>query len=99
MSKKIEVLVILDNPKAQNIDLFEEYLKKEGFEAVENEIFAYRGFSTTPTFNTRAYIFGVFSRAFEMAKVFTCKLVCQIGENHPEVYLYEENGEFFKELS
>ncbi|MDR0580002.1 MAG: hypothetical protein LBG21_05310 [Campylobacteraceae bacterium] len=94
MSKEIEVLVVLENLKIQNRDLFEEYLKNEGFEGVES--FAYRGFSTTPVFNTKAYIFETFSKAFEEAGVFTCKLICQIGENPPEVYLYEK--EFFKEM-
>ncbi|MDR1285918.1 MAG: hypothetical protein LBJ88_06935 [Campylobacteraceae bacterium] len=98
MNKEIEVLVVLDTPQVQNVSSFEEYIKKEGFCAVDNEAFAYRGFSATPIFNTKAYIFGVFSKAFEIAEVLTCKLICQIGENPPEVYLYEKNGEFFKEI-
>ncbi|MDR1554550.1 MAG: hypothetical protein LBS39_00805 [Campylobacteraceae bacterium] len=98
MSKKIEVLVVLDSPKVQDIGLFEEYIKKEGFLTIENEPFAYKGFSTTPVFNTKAYIFETFSKAFEKVGVFTCKLICQIGENPPEVYLYEKSGEFFKEI-
>ncbi|MDR1461228.1 MAG: hypothetical protein LBI78_06235 [Campylobacteraceae bacterium] len=99
MSKETEVLVVLDNPKVKDIGLFEKHVKKEGFYIVENEAFAYRGFSTTPIFNTKAYIFGTFSKAFEIAEVLACKLICQIGENLPEVYLYEKDGEFFKEIS
>ncbi|MDR2342574.1 MAG: hypothetical protein LBD84_06015 [Campylobacteraceae bacterium] len=98
MSKEIEALVVLENLKIQKKELFEEYIKKEGFESVGNEPFVYRGFSTTPIFNTKAYIFETFSKAFEKVGVFTCKLVCQIGENPPEVYLYEKDGEFFKEM-
>jgi hypothetical protein len=96
MSKEIEVLVVLESLKIQKKDLFEKHIKEEGFESVDNEPFAYIGFSTTPIFNTRAYVFDVFLKAFKKAEVTTCKLVCQIDKNPPEVYLYD--GEFFKEM-
>ncbi|MDR3178095.1 MAG: hypothetical protein LBT96_03830 [Campylobacteraceae bacterium] len=96
MSDKTEVLVVLENLKIKNVDLFEKYLKEEGFERVEP--FAYMGFSSTPVFNTKAYIFETFAKAFEKFDIFACKLVCQIGENPPEIYLYEKEGEFFKEI-
>jgi hypothetical protein len=95
---KSEVLVVLDIGGAQNKKEFEAYLKDEGFEAVEGETFAYRGFSSTPIFNVRAYIFEVFTKAFEIASIDNCKLICQIGLNDFETYLYEKD-KFFTELN
>ncbi|MDR2080605.1 MAG: hypothetical protein LBP54_01805 [Campylobacteraceae bacterium] len=91
----IEVLVVLDIKEFSNQKEFEEYVLKEGFECVEP--FAYAGVSTTPVFNTRAYIFEVFLKAFEAAGVEECRLICQIGSNPPEAYLYKKD-DFFTEL-
>ncbi|MDR0761507.1 MAG: hypothetical protein LBF13_00505 [Campylobacteraceae bacterium] len=90
-----EVLVVLDIKKIANQTAFEEYIQKEGFECVEP--FAYTGVSTTPVFNTIAYIFEVFSKAFEIAGVEKCKLVCQVGSYPPAAYLYEKD-KFFTAL-
>ncbi|MDR2100228.1 MAG: hypothetical protein LBP40_05320 [Campylobacteraceae bacterium] len=93
----IEVLVVLDIEEILCKQEFEEYILKEGFESVDNEPFAYIGKSDTPFFNTKAYIFEVFSKAFEAAKLDKCKMICQISSNAPEVYLYTKE-KFFTEL-
>jgi hypothetical protein len=92
-----EVLVVLDVKETINKALFEEYILKEGFECAENEQFAYTGISTTPVFNTIAYIFEVFSKAFDMAGIEECRLICQIDSNPPVAYLYKKD-EFFTAL-
>jgi hypothetical protein len=93
----MEVLVVLDIARLSNKEEFEEFILDEGFAGIDNEPFAYMGESTTPVFNTRAYIFEVFSKAFETAKISDCKIICQIGSNPPEAYLYEKDN-FFTEL-
>jgi hypothetical protein len=93
----MEVLVVLEIKWLSNKEKFEEYILKEGFESVSGEPFAYMGVSTTPVFNTKAYIFEVFSKAFELAAINECKLICQIGSNPAETYFYKKD-DFFTEL-
>ncbi|MDR1975513.1 MAG: hypothetical protein LBQ18_00825 [Campylobacteraceae bacterium] len=93
---KNEVLVVLEEG-VENKKEFEGFILKEGFNAIENEPFAYTGVSTTPYFNTTAYIFEIFSKAFEKVGVNECKLICQIGSHPPTAYLYKKD-EFFTEL-
>ncbi|MDR0665979.1 MAG: hypothetical protein LBF71_01070 [Campylobacteraceae bacterium] len=92
-----EVLVVLDMKTMTNKAAFDEYILKEGFKSVENEPFAYIGVSTTPVFNVIAYIFEVFSKAFETAGVEECRLICQIGSHPPAIYIYKKD-EFFTAL-
>ncbi|MDR2789474.1 MAG: hypothetical protein LBB59_00625 [Campylobacteraceae bacterium] len=91
----IEVLVVLDIKELANQKEFEEYILKNGFECAAP--FAYTGMSATPVFNTQAYTFEVFSKAFDAAGVEECRLICQIGGYPPEAYLYKKE-EFFTEL-
>ncbi|MDR3346305.1 MAG: hypothetical protein LBS73_03925 [Campylobacteraceae bacterium] len=99
MSKtKTEVLVLLQFDGGKNRERFDAYLKDEGFDTIEGEADAYMGFSTTPVFNTRAYIFEVFSKAFAIAEIEQCKLICQIGGNEFEGYEYKKDGSF-KEIA
>ncbi len=70
---------------------FENHLKKEGFQAIEGEEFAYQGKASLPLMNTRAYIFDVLKRALELSKTSTCKFICQLGENPLETYEFKED--------
>ncbi|MDR3177928.1 MAG: hypothetical protein LBT96_02985 [Campylobacteraceae bacterium] len=91
-----EVLIVLDIKTADK-ETLDKYILKEGFFCVENEPFAYMGASTTPASNTIAYIFEVFSKAFELAGVEECRLICQIDPYAPAIYLYKKD-EFFTAL-
>lgn len=101
MDKKIEVLVvfeILEQERKTDLEACEKYLKKEGFSKVKDEEGAYQGFGTTAIMNIRAFIFSVFSKAFELGGFSKCKLICQIGKNDFEAYMYKKNEIFFEEI-
>lgn len=98
--EKIEVIVvveILEKQEIVDIYSYEEYLKKEGFIKVEND--AYCGFGTTAIMNIRVFIFNVFANAFKLGGLTKCKIMCQIGKNDFETYIYKEDEIFFKEVT
>jgi hypothetical protein len=66
MQNQINVLVLLDIKGLEDKQSFEKHLKKEGFNLVENENFAYTGTSTTSIPTTKIYIIEVFAEALEM---------------------------------
>lgn len=97
---KIEVIVvveILEKKDVTNIEDYEKYIKKEGFVKIEEG--AYQGYGTTGIMNIRAFIFGVFSKSFELGGFKKCKLICQIGKNPLEAYFYEEKKIYFSEIA
>lgn len=91
---KIPVTVVLQINEEINILPFEKYLKKEGFEKVDE--FAYFGEGSTPVMHLKAFIFSVFKEAFKIGNVKSSKLIYQIGENPLEAYKYKE-CEFLEE--
>ena len=95
----MQVLLVIDFQDLKDKEVFEKHLKKEGFNAIEGESFAYQGVSSTPVMNTRAFIFEVVSKALLKSPASHCALMCQIGENPMESYIYNESTKFFEEIS
>ena len=94
----MNVLLVIDVEDLNDKIAFEKHLKKEGFDAIEGETFAYKGISTTPVMHTRAFIFEVVSKALEKSPAKHLSIVCQIGENPMETYIYDKNTKFFNEV-
>ena len=94
----MHVLLVVDAQTLQNPVLFEAHLKKEGFNPIIGEDFAYEGESTTPVFHTRAYIFQVVGKALEKSPATHCAIMCQLGENPMESYLYNHVTKHFDEI-
>ena len=77
---------------------FEKHLKKEGFNLVENEPFAYEAKSTTPIPHTRAFIHEVFSKALSKTTSKECKIILQLSSNPLEAYSYDYEHKFFNQI-
>lgn len=95
----MEVIVVLEVNDLTEKEKFEKYLKKEGFNSVENEEFVYTGTSTTTIFSTKAYILGVFKEALELVTFDKCKMIFQIAENPFEAYVFDRTTNDFEKQS
>lgn len=94
----MHVLLVVDVQDLENKELFEAHLKKEGFNPIAGEEYAYEGESTTPVFHTRAYIFQVVGKALEKSPSSHCAIMTQLGENPMESYLFDHNSKQFQEI-
>ena len=96
MSKEYDVLVVVEVENLKDKAAFDKYLKKEGLVEIEGEEFAYKGVSTTPLFNTRAFLEDVFKKALKKGKNFdNFKMVVQLGDNPLEIYKYNKETKSF----
>ena len=92
----IDVLVAMDVKDLENIELFEEYIQKEGFEKVPNEQFIYKGNSTTTTFSTKAYILSVFAQGLQKTDFDNCQIVFLLNETAYPTYIYDKKTNSFE---
>ncbi len=96
MSKEYDVLVVVEVKNLEDKAAFDKYLKKEGLIEIDGEEFAYKGVSSTPLFNTRAFLEDVFKKALKKGKSFdSFKMIVQLGDNPLEVYKYNKEEESF----
>jgi serine kinase of HPr protein (carbohydrate metabolism regulator) len=96
MSKEYDVLVVVEVKNLEDKKAFDKYLKKEGLLEIEGEEYAYKGVSSTPLFNTRAFLEDTFKKALKKAGNFDeFKMVVQLGENPLEVYRYNKEKKSF----
>ncbi len=93
---KYEVLLLINGVNDKKS--FEKHLKKEGFEAIENEEFAYIGHASLPVMNTRAFIFDVLKKALSLSNTKSCSFICKLGENPFETYAFNESKKSFEEV-
>ncbi len=99
-NKEYEVLVVVDIKNLEDKNSFDKYLRREGLEEVDGEKFAYKGTSSTPIFNTRAFIYDVMKKALQRGKYFDeCKMIIQFGETRLETYKYDKDDCVFKEIN
>jgi len=99
-NKEYEVLVVVDIKNLEDKNSFDKYLRREGLKEVDGEKFAYKGISSTPIFNTRAFIYDVIKKALQRGKNFDeCKMIIQFGENRLEAYKYDKDNYCFEEIS
>jgi len=96
MGKEYDVLVVVEVKDMEDKVAFDKYLKKEGFTEIKDEPYAYKGVSSTPLFNTRAFLEDTFKKALKKAKNFDeFKMVVQLGENPLEIYKYNKEKRSF----
>jgi len=96
MSKEYDVLVVVEVENLEDKAAFDKYLKKEGLVEIEGEEFAYKGVSSTPLFNTKAFLEDTFKKALKKGKSFdNFKMIVQLGDNPMEVYRYNKEKESF----
>lgn len=96
MSKEYDVLVVVEVKNLEDKKAFDKYLKKEGLIEIEGEEYAYKGVSSTPLFNTRAFLEDTFKKALKKGGNFDeFKMVVQLGENPLEVYKYNKETKSF----
>lgn len=96
MSKEYDVLVVVEVENLEDKEAFDKYLKKEGLVEIDSEEFAYKGISSTPLFNTRAFLEDVLKKALKKGKSFdSFKMIVQLGDNPLEVYKYNKEKESF----
>ncbi len=92
-----EILLVVMG--VENKTPFEKYLKKEGFQAVKNEEFAYNGVTNLPLMNTRAFIFNVLKKAMELSNTKELSFACQLDKNELEFYKYDRKINDFTQSS
>ncbi len=93
----MKVILIIDAKNLNEKRVFDKHLKREGFDEIEGEEFAYEGEAHTHLFNTRAYILEVVTKALAKTSFDACKIIFQIGENPMEAYIFESNKKGFFE--
>ncbi len=94
----MEVLLIVTVEGLGDKEIFEKHLKKEGFEQVEDEPFAYHGETTTSLLNTETFILHVLKEALNKADFFTCKAIFQVGENPIKAYFIDKEAKEFTRI-
>lgn len=92
----IEVLVLLDVSNLEDKQRFEKHIKKEGFKLVEGEDFVYKGYSTTTTFSTKAYILEVFKKGLQKTKFDSANLIFLLNETTYPAYYYDKTTNDFE---
>lgn len=92
----MKVILIVEVVGLKDKETFEKHLKKEGFNPVEGEEFAYEGDTTTHLNNTRTYVLEVVSKGLKKSGGFEeCKIIFQVGQNPMEAYKFnQKEGSF-----
>ncbi len=97
-NKEYEVIIVVDIKNLEDKNSFDNYLGREGLKKIKGENFVYEGISSTPVFNTRAFIFDVVKKALQKGKNFDkCKMIIKLGKNQLEWYKYDKESHFFVE--
>jgi hypothetical protein len=94
----MEVLLVIEVEGLEDKDVFEKHLKKEGFEPVEDEAFAYHGQTTTSLMNTETFILHVTKEALKQAGFFTCKVIFQVGKNPMKAFVLDKKEKDFTQV-
>lgn len=94
----MEVLLIVNVEGLEDREVFEKHLKKEGFDTIEDEPFAYHGETTTSLMHTETFILHVVKEGLEKAGFFTCKAIFQVGENEMKAFMIDKQSNEFVQL-
>ena len=91
MKKEYDVVVVVSVDELGDKEAFDKHLRREGLREIDGEPFAYKGVSSTPIINTRAYLADVFKKALKKAGNFkNFSMIVQLGDNPMEVYKYKD---------
>ncbi len=94
----MNVVLVFDIAGLKDKEIFDKYLKKEGFLQVKDEFFAYEGEAHTHLFNTKAYILEIASTGLKKSGFDSCSIMFQIGINPMETYYYSKEKNDFIEV-
>lgn len=94
----MEVIVVLELEGLKDKEGFEKHIKREGFELVEGEQFAYTGNSSTSTFSTKAYILEVFKKGLQKSGFDNCNMIFNIEGLPWQAYKYDFNTNDFEQV-
>ncbi|MBV5277783.1 MAG: hypothetical protein J0647_01865 [Campylobacteraceae bacterium] len=95
----MQVVLIIQAEGLENKEVFEKHLKKEGFEKVPEEDFAYEGNTTTHLFSTRAFIHEVVEKGLKKSGFKGCKIIFEVGTNPMEAYLFNQENNMFEQVA
>lgn len=93
MQNEYDVILVIDAFDATHKEKFDKHLKKEGFDVVDTDEFAYTAKAHLPLMNTRAFIFDVLKKAFEKICIEKSHFIFQLGDNGFERYEFS-NADF-----
>ena len=92
----IEVLVLLEVEGLKDEEVFEKFVKRKSFKAVEGEKYVYTSISSTTLITTKTYILQIFKEALEKAGFENAKLVFLLNETPYPPYVYDKNTNEFE---
>lgn len=94
----MDVLLLVYIEGLEKKEIFEKHLKKEGFEPLKEEAFAYMGKTTTSLIHTETFILHVLKEALYKGDFLTCKTIFQVGENPMKAYFIDKDSKEFIQL-
>jgi len=93
---EMEVLILLDVKNLDKKEIFEAYIKKEGFLVIEGEDYVYGGTSDTSAMQTQAYILATFKDALDFSEYESCSMVFLLDETPYPSYVYNKTSKEFE---
>ncbi len=92
----MEVLILLDVKDLDKKEIFEAYIKKEGFLVIEGDEYVYGGSSSTTAMQTQAYILATFKDALDFSEFQSCSMVFLLDETPYPSYTYNKSTKEFE---